>query len=153
MVHKVHSLGQHAPRMHSEICELWSHSWNNLLLPSLLLSPFSASPAQICLDIGCVSGLGPCLCPLALLMYVWTLIQVPASLPAQPGLHSASWNSQPHPVSCPLAGSGLPPHWESSYTSSGFFLTNFPRKLLNTSESTVCVFHSPFHSPQPNKLQ
>ena len=77
MVHKVHSLGQHAPRMHPEICELWSHSWNNLLPPSLLLTPFSASPAQkICLDIGHVSGLGPRLCPLALLMYVRTLILV-----------------------------------------------------------------------------
>ena len=99
----------------------------------------SAWTYAVSLVWGPVYALWPCWCMCGL----W--FRLPASLPAQPGLHSASWNSRPHPVSCPLAGSGLPPRWESSYTSSGFFLTNFPRKLLNTSESTVRVFHSPFH--------
>lgn len=148
MVHKVHTLDQHTPRMHPEICELWPHSWQqpaaSQLAPHSLLSQSSSEDLheyRLCLWSGAL------FMPFGLAHACSDFDS--GYLPAFP----LSLASTLLPGSCPLAGSGLPPPWESSYTSSGFFLTNFPRKLLNTSESTVCVFHSPFHSPQPNKLQ
>ena len=155
MVHKVRTLDQHTPGMHPEICELWPHSWlqpaASQLAPHSLLSQSSSEDLpeyRLCLWFGALfmpfglahacadfdSGYLPAF-PLSLAS---TLL---------PGTHNPTpsavlWQG----LVCLSPGKVHTPPVDS-------FLTNFPRKLLNTSESTVCVFHSPFDSPQPNKLQ
>ena len=59
MVHKVHTLDQHTPRMHPEICKLWPHSWQqpaaSQLAPHSLLSQSSSEDLheyRLCLWFG-----------------------------------------------------------------------------------------------------
>ena len=127
MVYKVHTPGLRAPHMHPEIRERWPHSWQQPGASQLIPHPLLHHSSSEALPFGCVSGLGPRLCPLALLMHVRTLSYLPAFpfLELSPQPPPTLWQG---PVCPPLAG--------SSYNTSGFFLTDFPGKMFNLSENT-----------------
>ena len=76
ILHKVHTVGQHVPHMHLETNELWPHSWQQSGACQLVSNSVLSQSSSKALPIGCVFGLGPCVCSLALLMHLKTLIWI-----------------------------------------------------------------------------
>lgn len=122
---------------------------NDLVPPNLFLTPFPSSLAQKLCQLA-VSGLGPSLCLLALLMHLRTLIWITRlTFPILTGSLPCflAVPAQPSPLSRPLAGLHLPSLWGSSYNASRFSWPIFQENCLITLKTQNISFS--FYSLEP----